>query len=515
MLPSNHLLKNGRYSIDRSICIGQAGTIYLATDTLRNATVAIIERGDNPVGEDISSERLARIQHEGLLRISDDFEDKSCRYSATEPVLTSAVSPPRDASSCRAMFDHLRAILQALSGEQANSRTSSGIAILPEMLMLTADGKLKLLYTGSTGFDMNSTAAASSFASLETVWESLDHITQKAIYNSYDERSLALLESPTDARSDLYSLGAVFYKILTGIDPISAVERSIEMLDSNADPLRSPTSSNPVVSSEQSKFIERMLEVKRENRFISIEDALSSLPSPPEVAKPQSKPVVPEPEDFPLLELPSAPVVIQTPSSASGFSAKTELHVLETAAVDTAAAFRPPFAATEQVFEPMPLPKPVPAMLAQEVQAKVEPKAEPRSEPKEVFSSFEPTQPASDGAMKYVTIGAGALVIAAGIGWAVLSGPRATAGDPSASMAAPQTVVQEQKPIAPSEVAPTNAAEPVSVATDTNDTANVPDTTKPRVQIADTRPAPSKPTKPAAKSEAKPAKKLTVDDLIN
>jgi len=191
--------------------------------------------------------------------------------------------------------------------------------------------------------------------------------------------------------------------------------------------------------------------------------------------------------------------------------ASPELQALEPIAVDIDPAFRPPSATTEKVSERMPTPKPFNGESTQEIQAQVEPKPEPRPEPKEVFSSFEPTQSASGGAMKYVAIGAGALVIAGGIGWAVLS----TAGDSAASMVAPQTTVQQQQPVAPIEIAPTKAAEPVSVATDTNDTANVSATTKPRAQIADTRTAPPKPTKPAAKNEAKPTKKLTVDDLIN
>ena len=82
---------------------------------------------------------------------------------------------------------------------------------------------------------------------LESVWENLDHITQKAIYNSYEDSSLALLESPADSRTDIYSLGAIFYRLLTGKDPAPAVERAIEMLDSNADSLRSPKAFYPLI----------------------------------------------------------------------------------------------------------------------------------------------------------------------------------------------------------------------------------------------------------------------------
>ncbi len=509
MLPSNHLLKNGRYSIERPICAGHAGTIYLAADSLRNARVAIIERSDRSPGSD----SLARTQHEGLVRITDDFQDKSCQYSATEPILMSGVRRPEEPSSCQKIFNGLGTILLALNAERVESDSSSSIDLTPEMFMWTADGKLKLLYPGSNGFSTDGTAVTSPYAPLESIWESLDHITQKAIYNNYDETSLALLESPVDARSDLYSLGAVFYKLLAGKEPIPAVERAIEMLESNADPLRSASSLNPAVNPEQSNFIERMLEIKRERRFGSLEDALFSLPTPPAVAK--SKPLVPEPEDFPLLELPATPVVINAPVLQKGLSAKPDVHLLETTPLDTASAFEPPFTATEKVTEPTPAPTPVPAEPVQNALREVESKQEPRPEPKEVFSAFEPIQPEGSGAMKYVAIAAGALIVAAGIGWAVLSGPTATKADPAASMAAPQTVVQEQKSTVPSEPAPTMSTEPASATTDTGDNADVSKPVKPKPQIADTRAAPPKSAKLPVKSEPKPSKKLTVEDLIN
>lgn len=525
MLPSKHLLKNGRYSIDRSICNGSAGTIYLATDTLRNATVAIIERSDTSTGQDLGNGLFARTQHDGLVRIGDDFEERSCRYSATEPILTATVKRPEDEPSCQAIFERFGAILLAINAKRddLDLDSASGVDISPQLFVFSADGKFKLLYPGSAGFTDMEPTVAPAFAPLESVWESLDHITQKAIYNSYDETSLALLESPPDARSDVYTLGAIFYKILAGKDPVPAVERSIEMLDSNADPLKSLSSLNPAVSPDQSKFIERMLEVRRERRFGSIEDARFSLPSPPQVVKVQPASVVPEPEDFPLLELPSTSVNVPLAVSANTFSPRPEVPRLETTRVDNAAAFRPPFAVVEDLIEMMPEPEPISVEPKQKIQPKTvlrpeprpEPKREPRPEPKDVFTAFESVQPTGGRGLKFVAIGAGALVVAVGIGWAVLGGSSAKHADPSASMAAPQVVVQEQQATANSEPAQTTVAEPIGVSVDPDENANSSQAAKPKPQIADTRAAQPKAAKPAAKNEPKPAKKLTVDDLIN
>ncbi len=496
MLSSKHLLKNGRYSIERSVCTGPAGTIYLASDNLRKATVAIIERGDNDGNNDLDSGSLARTQHEGLVRINDDFEDRSCRYSATEPLATTAVRHPTDGAACDALFDRLGSALLALNAVRTDAESTSGVEISPETVVFTADGKLKLLYTGSTGFIAPGPEPTSPFVPLETVWERLDHITQKAIYNSYDEASLAVLESPADSRTDLYSLGAIFYRLLTGKDPVPAVERSIEMLDSNADSLKTPGSLNLAVNAEQSDFIMRMLVVKREGRFGSIEDAIFSLPSIPQVFAVQPETVVPQPDEFPLLEIPTMPVGTHSTSATNGVM--PIVLVLEEPVVDVTAAFRPPFVENKKFVELASTRKEVPLVREQ----------------KEVFSTFETHDTTSSGASKKpFAIAAGALVVAVTIGW-VLFGGSSTRPDltPAASMTAPQNVVQEA-PASVSESQP--PAEPNSVAVETDNSPNVDQSAKPKPQIADTKTKPVKDAKPAVKNEAKPAKKLTVDDLIN
>ncbi len=492
MLSSKHLLKNNRYSIERTVSTGPAGTIYLAVDTLRKTTVAIIERCDNAQTDEFDSSSLARTQHDGLVRINDDFEERSCRYSATEPFTTSTLKIPSDGSACDKLFGRLGAVLLALNAVRSDSDTSV-IEISPENLVLTADEKLKLLYAGSTGLVAAGLEPTSPFVPLEMVWDRLDHITQKAIYNSYDDTSLAELESPPDSRTEIYWLGAVFYRCLTGKDPVPAVDRAIEMLDSNADSLKSPAALNPAINAERSDFIMRMLEVKRGRRFGSIEDAIFSLPSIPKAFEGQPSYVVPEAEEFPLLELPMMSDVTPTPVSVSA------VQVLETPLVDVATAFHPPFPANRQSERPntVPTAKPMPVV----------------REDKEVFTTYDAGKPAGGSvSMKLIAIAAGALVVALGIGWAVYSGSAAKQADPTASMAAPQAVVQEPQP--------NSTIEPSQPAIDTTnsvvETGNEPSGTqsaKPKPQIADVKAKPVKDTKP--KNETKPAKKLTVDDLIN
>ena len=72
---------------------------------------------------------------------------------------------------------------------------------------------------------------------------------------------------PLDARSDIYSIGASFYHVLTGTLPVDALERSVAMLDGKPDPLTQPADLDPGIPPEISDALMRAMSIRRENRF--------------------------------------------------------------------------------------------------------------------------------------------------------------------------------------------------------------------------------------------------------
>jgi eukaryotic-like serine/threonine-protein kinase len=78
-------------------------------------------------------------------------------------------------------------------------------------------------------------------------------------------------DRPIGACSDIYSLAATLYDLVTGVSPIGAKERSSMKLDS-------PRSKNPEVSSATSRAILSGMEIKPEDRPNSVEDWLDLLP---------------------------------------------------------------------------------------------------------------------------------------------------------------------------------------------------------------------------------------------
>ena len=279
MLSSNPLLKNGRYKLEHLISAGPTAHLYKAFDNLAKQPIVILKSEidvSSSVDPGIVGRSLVNLHHDGLVRIADHFQEGSSSYTATEPLAGNASPNPRSADK---IFQRLGVILRAISTLRSEFPSIGGMELSPQTFFATAENKLKLLSTYPAKVVRLPDPLSSPYLPLEKIWNELDHINQKAIYRTYDESSLAVLESPADERSDLYSLGAVFYRLLTGVEPLSAFERSIDMLDTRADPLNSPQKLNPEISAENSAFIMRLLELRRERRFGSTKGAIASLPS--------------------------------------------------------------------------------------------------------------------------------------------------------------------------------------------------------------------------------------------
>lgn len=296
MSATQELLNQGRYRIEHQFGATGDSTAFSAYDTVSNVNVVVKEiplkmskvttlsqQENSKLAFTNQAQSLKDLRHEYILNVEDYFFDVGRQYLVLESLegenlqaILQGNRGPIELGKAASWSDQ---ILNAL--EFLGSRTVDFVhgKINPGNVYLTGDGRVKLVSVGVSGndevnFDTSVEQAATESANLcysplEQIWDGLDPASQKVISNSYDEGSGALLLLPPDGRSDVYSVGAVFYHLITGRQPVDALERSIEMLDGNPDPLEEPLKLNPEIPEAFSGFVLKALEVRRENRYDS------------------------------------------------------------------------------------------------------------------------------------------------------------------------------------------------------------------------------------------------------
>ncbi|HZO74711.1 MAG TPA: serine/threonine-protein kinase [Ktedonobacteraceae bacterium] len=83
----------------------------------------------------------------------------------------------------------------------------------------------------------------------------------------------------TGPRSDIYSLGATFYTLLTGVVPIDSLYRLTQLSSKNADPLEPVKAVAPSVPEPIAEAVQRALVLNSNERFATVEEFWQALSS--------------------------------------------------------------------------------------------------------------------------------------------------------------------------------------------------------------------------------------------
>ena len=304
MLATNQILHKGRYRIINSFDENETGAMYEAYDTVSNTNVVLREsvgnfgKVANPTQmEAINAEFaggaqvLTKIKHESLVSVQDYFSEIDRQYLVLEAVTGSDLSKFIDSDGDRPSLSDVLTwadqLLSALSYLETLSPPLVHSDIKPENIKLTSGSKVKLLtaaistHSGTANSASQtgepSADAAFNYRPLEQLWAELNPATQRVILNSYDEKSAGLLMQPLDARSDIYSLAASLYHVLTGSQPVDALDRSIAILDGKPDPLKPLSELDGTIPQEISEVFMSAMAIRREERFESAELMLQIL----------------------------------------------------------------------------------------------------------------------------------------------------------------------------------------------------------------------------------------------
>jgi serine/threonine protein kinase len=229
MIETGTILQN-RYRIDKQIGQGGMGNVYVAADERFKSVVAIKETVFQDASLRKAFEREARLlnslKHSALPRVSDHFNEGDGQFLVMEFIagddLAAMMETSGEAFPLETVLNWAHQLCDAL--EYLHAQDIIHRDIKPQNLKLTPGGQIVLLDFGlakGNPTDAQHQTAAKSIFGFSRSYASLEQIQGAG----------------TEPRSDLYSLGATLYHLLTGIPPADALTRAMNVLNKQNDPL--------------------------------------------------------------------------------------------------------------------------------------------------------------------------------------------------------------------------------------------------------------------------------------
>lgn len=285
-LQQDYTLQDGNYRILKVLGQGGFGITYLAIQVRldrkvaikeffmkdfceRNETTRQVTLGTSGSREMVNSCRkkflkeakhIAKLDHPNIIRIIDVFDENSTSYYVMEYIEGGSLSNKLGTTGL-SMSDATRYILQVAEAlKYIHKQNISHLDIKPSNIMLNGNDEIVLIdfgvskqYDFSTGgqTSVSPVGCSSGYAPLE----------------QYDPNGVKDFSPQTD----IYSLGATYFKLLTGITPPNAFGITKDFLQENLKAKGVPTA---VIS-----IICKSMEKLKENRFSDVSSFIEGLNS--------------------------------------------------------------------------------------------------------------------------------------------------------------------------------------------------------------------------------------------
>ncbi len=263
------LVFDNRYRIEKVIGIGGMAIVFKATDMLMRRTVAVKILKDEIAADEQSVKRfineskaVAMLSHPNIVNIYDVSVRDSVKYIVmefVEGITLKNYMKHREVLNLREIVSYTTQILKAL--DHAHKKGIVHRDIKPQNIMLLKNGIIKVMDFG-----------IAKLPNAETVT-----MTDKAIGTVFYISPEQVGGRNVDARSDLYSLGAMMYEMATGRMPFTADSPvSVALKHVNDTPLP-PRELNSHIPVGLEQIILRAMEKEPEERYQSAEEMLGHL----------------------------------------------------------------------------------------------------------------------------------------------------------------------------------------------------------------------------------------------
>ncbi|HEV8268651.1 MAG TPA: protein kinase, partial [Thermoanaerobaculia bacterium] len=268
----------GRFEIRRLLGSGGMGSVYLAHDTLllRQVALKVIRKElladeENLLRFRREAQAASALNHPNIVTVFDIGEADGQPFLATEFVEGSTLRERMSSGPLR-LAEALDTAIQAAAGLAAAA--GAGVVhrdIKPENLMRRRDGVVKVLDFGLAKVILPKEKDAATHSSVDTVSNALIGTVR---YMSPEQ----LRCEDVDGRTDVFSLGVVFYEMVTGRLPFAGRSVSDTIVSVLTDPLVSMSDAlaRPVPKAFEA-VVSRALARDRDRRFPTAADFVEAL----------------------------------------------------------------------------------------------------------------------------------------------------------------------------------------------------------------------------------------------
>jgi serine/threonine protein kinase len=264
------------YRIEALVARSGMASIYRGTDERNGRAVAIKLPHPEMEADPVLFDRFQReedigkkLDHPGIVKVLSD-EERSRRYMVLEWVdgrlLRQVLNEKKILLSERAIRITL-AICKAL--EYIHSQGVVHRDLKPENIMVGPDDQVKLI---DFGIAANAGSRRLTFAKLTEAMGTPDYISPEQVKGKRG-----------DARSDVYSLGIMFYEMLTGKVPFTGPNPFVIMNERLLNHPIPPREVNPDVSLQLQEIIYRALERDPNKRYPNAHEFALDLEHPEKV----------------------------------------------------------------------------------------------------------------------------------------------------------------------------------------------------------------------------------------
>jgi eukaryotic-like serine/threonine-protein kinase len=262
----------GRYRIVRQLGQGGMGAVYEAIDQRLDTTVALKETlfTEERLRKQFEREArlLARLHHPALPRVSDHFSEGDGQFLVMQFIpgddLSEMMHRKRGPFPADQVLTWADQLLDALDYLHTQDPQIVHRDIKPQNLKLTSRGQIILLDFGlakGQAGDISRVTTGASIYGYTPNYAPLEQIQGLG----------------TDTRSDLYSLGATLYHLMTGVKPPDALTRAAALVNGQPDPLTPASVANPAIARDVDDVLAKAMAQSRDQRYANAAEMRKAL----------------------------------------------------------------------------------------------------------------------------------------------------------------------------------------------------------------------------------------------